>query len=62
MSEEVHPTPVIHSRGEQRYSLKDMIQEVQFERKESHFGRQLVDSTEIDKMFSKRKRKKKKTE
>jgi len=44
-----------------RYSLKEMIEEVAMERRESVFGRELVDSTEIDKMFSKqRKRKKKK--
>ncbi len=44
-----------------RYSLKEMMDEVQRERRESHFGRELVDVTEIDKMFSKRVRKKKKS-
>jgi len=60
MSEDIHPTPMIHASRDQRYSLKEMMEEVQVERRESHFGRQLVDSTEIDKMFGKRKRKKKK--
>ena len=43
--------------GDNRYSLKAMIQEVQIERRESQFGRQLVDATEIEKMFSKSRRK-----
>lgn len=42
-----------------RYSLKAMMEEVKVERQESVFGRELVDTTEIDKMFSKRIRKKK---
>lgn len=42
-----------------RYSLKSMMEEVKVERQESVFGRELVDTTEIDKMFSKRIRKKK---
>jgi len=42
-----------------RFSLREMMEEVKVERLESHFGRQLVDSTEIEKMFDKRKRKKK---
>lgn len=45
--------------GDHRYSLREMMDEVKTERLESHFGRQLVDSTEIEKMFDKRKRKKK---
>lgn len=48
------------SAGEYRYSLREIIEEVNIERRDSQFGRQLVDSTEIDKMFSKTKRKKKK--
>lgn len=42
-----------------RYSLKNMLDEVRIERQRSVFGRELVDSTEIDKMFSKQIRKKK---
>jgi hypothetical protein len=42
-----------------RYSLKEMMDEVKIERQESVFGRELVDTTEIDKMFSKQIRKKK---
>jgi len=48
------------SPGEYRYSLREMIEEVKIERRDSQFGRQLVDATEIDKMFSKTKRKKRK--
>ena len=43
-----------------RYSLKEMMDEVAMERRESVFGRELVDATEIEKMFSKKIRKKKK--
>lgn len=45
---------------EYRYSLSELVEEVRVERRDSQFGRQLVDSTEIDKMFSKKRRKKKK--
>jgi hypothetical protein len=44
-----------------RYSLKEMMEEVVIERRDSVFGRELVDATEIEKMFGKKKRKKKKT-
>jgi len=37
-----------------------MLEEVRAERRDSQFGRQLVDSTEINKMFGKTRRKKKK--
>lgn len=43
-----------------RYSLKAMMEEVKIERQESVFGRELVDTTEIDKMFGKQIRKKRK--
>ena len=43
-----------------RYSLKEMMEEVAIDRRDSVFGRELVDSTEIEKMFSKKVRKKKK--
>ena len=42
-----------------RYSLKDMMDEVAVERRESVFGRELVDSSEIDKMFLKNRKRKK---
>lgn len=48
-------------RGDYRYSLREIVEEVKIERRESEFGRQLVDATEINKMFSKAKRRKKKT-
>ncbi len=43
-----------------RYSLKEMMAEVRLERKHSALGRELLDSTEIDKMFTDRRRKKRK--
>lgn len=46
---------------DRRYSLRAMKEEVEYERKNSNFGRQLVDSTEIEKIFSKRIQKKKRT-
>jgi hypothetical protein len=45
--------------GEVRYSLRTIISEVQDERKESVLGRELIDTNEIGKMFTERKRKKK---
>jgi len=42
-----------------RYSLKEMMEEVAIDRRDSVFGRELVDATEIEKMFSKQVRKKK---
>ncbi|WPJ96632.1 hypothetical protein SH580_02810 [Coraliomargarita algicola] len=43
-----------------RYSLKEIMEEVATDRRDSVFGRELVDATEIDKMFGKQMRKKKK--
>lgn len=48
------------SGNERRYSLSEIIDEVRIERRDSQFGRQLVDAAEIDKMFQKNRRKKKK--
>ncbi len=45
---------------EVRYSLREMMAEVKEERKQSALGRELVDTTEIKKMFGHSKRKKKK--
>lgn len=58
---EVADSIVESRRMGSRYSLKEMMEEVIIERKESVFGRELVDATEIEKMFSKNKRKKKKS-
>lgn len=44
---------------EVRYSLAEMMEEVQDERADSDKTRELVDAAEIGKMFVKRKRKKK---
>lgn len=59
MSEE---TQQPHSNAPQsvRYSLKEIMEEVAIDRRDSVFGRELVDATEIDKMFGKQVRKKKK--
>lgn len=59
MSDE--PTPSAKPPpGEYRYSLREILEEVKVERRDSQFGRQFVDSTEIDKMFREARRKKKK--
>ena len=47
---------------EVRYSLARMMEEVKAERKNSALGEELVDTTEISKMFKQRKRKRKKPE
>ena len=58
-------TPSVRSKGPTqglRYSLKEMVDEVNMERKHSVMGRELLDATEIDKMFAdKRHRKRRKT-
>ena len=43
-----------------RYSLKEIMEEVAIDRRDSALGRELVDATEINKMFGKQVRKKKK--
>jgi len=43
---------------EVRYSLREMVAEVREERKQSALGRELVDATEIKKMFGNRKQRK----
>ncbi|WP_269525823.1 hypothetical protein [Coraliomargarita parva] len=53
------PKPV--KLQEVRYSLRSMLDEVRNERKSSALGRELIDHTEIEKMFSNRKRIKKKS-
>jgi hypothetical protein len=55
-----YSTPSPKPPGEYRYSLREMMEEVRIERRDSQFGRQLVDATEIDKMFNKARQKKKK--
>lgn len=61
MSEEVE-TPAEDQPHEiiaVRYSLKEMMKEVAVERSESVFGRELVDASEIDKMFKNSRRRRK---
>jgi len=45
---------------EARYSLREMLAEVKEERRGTALGRELVDATEIKKMFGARKRKRQK--
>ncbi|MGZ0655617.1 hypothetical protein ACWPKS_08415 [Coraliomargarita sp. W4R72] len=59
MSEDTQQ-PIVNAPKGVRYSLKEMMEEVAIDRRDSVFGRELVDSTEIEKMFSKKVRKKKK--
>lgn len=59
MSDETPPSAK-PPQGDYRYSLREILEEVRIERRDSQFGRQLVDSTEINQMFGKAKRKKKK--
>lgn len=42
--------------AEVRYSLRDLIEEVQAEREGSSIGQEIVDQTEISKLFDKRKK------
>ncbi|MEM1222918.1 MAG: hypothetical protein AAGH40_09165 [Verrucomicrobiota bacterium] len=42
-----------------KYSLRELMEEVVEERRDSVLGRELVDAAEIEKMFSRRERKKK---
>jgi hypothetical protein len=42
---------------EVRYSFREMMEEVEVERRQSVAGRELLDSNEISKMFAKRARK-----
>lgn len=46
-----HGQMTSHAQGV-RYSLKKMLEEVSAERKHSAVGRELLDSTEIGKMFA----------
>jgi hypothetical protein len=41
---------------EMRYSLEEMLAEVRLERSRSALGRELLDSSEIDKLFRGRRR------
>lgn len=41
-----------------RYSLKEMLEEVSAERKHSAMGRELLDATEIGKMFADKRHRK----
>jgi hypothetical protein len=42
--------------SEVRYSLRDLIEEVQAEREGSSIGQEIVDQSEISKLFNRRKK------
>ena len=48
--------PIIPGLREVRYSLRELIQEVQAERESSTIGQEIVDQTEISKLFTRKKR------
>jgi hypothetical protein len=58
-SENEHRSPRVkhHAQGV-RYSLKEMLDEVSAERKHSAMGRELLDATEIGKMFADKRHRK----
>ena len=57
---ELAASSVLNKRQAQglRYSLKDMVEEVNLERKHSVLGRELLDATEIGKMFADKRHRK----
>jgi hypothetical protein len=57
MSEDPSKTDLLHPElKEVRYSLRDLLQEVQDEREGSSIGQEIVDQSEISKLFKKRKK------
>lgn len=57
MSEKpVEEGPYRPNLHEVRYSLSDLLQEVQEEREGSSIGQEIVDQSEISKLFKKRKK------
>ena len=57
MSENPENTEQLHpDLKEVRYSLSDLLQEVEAEREGSSIGQEIVDQTEISKLFKKRKK------
>ena len=48
-------TPIKRRAQGLRYSLKEMVDELNWERKHSVMGRELLDATEIGKMFADRR-------
>jgi hypothetical protein len=53
--------PLSTAAHEVRYSYLDMMREVEEERRHSVVGRELIDAVEINQIFSKRRRKIKKS-
>lgn len=50
------PKPLIPGLREVRYSLRDLMREVQAERESSSIGQEIVDQSEISKLFTRKKR------
>jgi hypothetical protein len=61
MSDPLSPAPQIPDPlvqiGEIRYSLAEMLREIEVERRESSFAMETLDQLEIKKMFTNRRRK-----
>jgi hypothetical protein len=61
MSDPLSPAPQIAVQlaqiGEIRYSLAEMLREIEVERRESSFAMETLDQLEIKKMFANRRRK-----
>lgn len=53
--------PAQDSVREVKYSLKEILREVEGERRGSHIGREIVDQTEIQKLFRDAKRQRRDT-
>jgi len=58
MTESPNPTPSPRPNllKEVRYSLRELLAEVQQEREGSSIGQEIVDQSEIEKLFSSKKR------
>ena len=56
MSKEPDPPEQHHELSEVRYSLRELLNEVEAEREGSSIGQEIVDQSEISKLFKKRKK------
>ena len=53
---ESNPSPKQTPLREVRYSLRDLLKEVQAEREGSSIGQEIVDQSEIGKLFNRKKK------
>jgi hypothetical protein len=57
MTPDPNPTPEGHPQvSEVRYSLAELLREIEVERRESSFAMETLDQVEIQKMFANRRR------